>query len=129
MKLSSDTFHMTIVPPLACVFSMAFSDSNLSTEFNSQLYSPLNRDMQLVRSERNIWGSEIKIKSGLIRLDTLFRQKRFLFSPSMFQESDVRVIVGSIDEKLASTGNVELSGLLSLTGGGQYCQHGRSAQG
>ena len=53
----------------------------------------------------------------MTRLVTLFRLNRFLFTPSMFQESEVRVITEVSDED-ASTEIVELSALLSLTGGG-----------
>ena len=65
-NLSKDVFHITIDPPVVFDFIIEISWSYLSSLLSSQEYSPRKRDMQLLRSEVKIFGSLMKIKSGLV---------------------------------------------------------------
>ena len=104
-NLSSDAFHMIIVPPVAFDFLKAMSWSNLSSLFNSQKYSPLNMVIELLRSEVKIFGSLRKTKSALVSSVIFLRLYIFRFRPSRFQDREViDLATGTVVEEVGFSG-------------------------
>ena len=83
--LSKDFFQRTIVPPVALDLVIARSGSSFSSLFSSHEYSSLKSDIQLVRSDVKICGSERNTRSGDVSLTNVNKLYIFLFSPSQLQ--------------------------------------------